>query len=989
MKPIKLELSAFGPFSTMQVIDFTVADNEGIFLISGKTGAGKTTILDAITFALYGSASGSSRSSDNFRCKNAKSDAVCYVKLNFKLGDDEYIIYRQPKQEMPKKRGAGMTVVEHKAELTLPNGEVISQLKVVDAKINAIMGIDCAQFRRIIMLAQGEFKLLLEAPSNIKTELFRKIFGTEQYERFIRAIEKQKKQLLLQCQASKEIRTSLIHSLITAGVSELSQIPNPEVAPSSVILEATDLFLEKKRKELSSKKTELESVEKQISELNIPFAENIVQRFAALKTYQAQLLLLESRQQEMVDMQQKLLKTASASKVREYDKQSQDAESKLLNIRRQLNELKNSKEKEQRTLKEAREEQAKNLERDRRLNIINKEIIVVENLRDKAVDLSKAVSNYNGAELERHKVLTKLAQCELVEKRNVFVEQEQILKKCLVLYKQLAYDIKAVEDYTAQHSQLRTEYIVTYNRFIHMQAAVLAKGLQDNCPCPVCGSLEHPDLASGGDVVSEIELENKKQKLDEALENLKTADAKAKSTMILLNDALSEEKIAEELLYNSNDLIKSEYYETKEAHDQVSRQLKELNSSIDGTFMHDADIATERKSLNNQLSQLESQISIYMHCSQEIKAEFALLKIEPNEIELKLQRLVSEKLELVNAIDCANQAVAEVSSNLEVITTKIDMLDENLKAEEEQTKALKIQFETELGKNGFSSSTEYKDYLVYVPLIERMEAELKTYSDDCIVTKSQVSSLTNELRNIQEPNLRLLKEQEVLLKNRKEEIASVVTSASSEIAIVTKYKANALSEYQKNEKQEILLGNLSTVYDVANGKNATRISFETYVLITYFCDIIAFANQHLDKMTNGRYKLLRKQDIAAHGAGSGLDLEILDNDNMQIRAVSTLSGGESFYASLALALGLADVVKMYSGAIRIDTLFIDEGFGTLDDESLDRAVETLLSLREDGRLVGIISHVERMREKIGLILQVKSGKQGSSVIFSKYGETTK
>ncbi|MEG0854134.1 MAG: SMC family ATPase, partial [Angelakisella sp.] len=335
MKPLTLTMSAFGPFSALQTIDFTQAAQSGIFLISGKTGAGKTTILDAITFALYGRASGSSRKSENFKSKNASAEDECYVILTFLLDDKEYTIRRRPKQELEKKRGGGTKIAEQRAELTLPSGEVLDSPTEVNQKIIELMGIDCEQFKRIIMLAQGEFKELLEASSRTKMELFRKIFGTEEYDRFTKNLDKRKKELSARWENSLTVRRRLVDNLSRNGVLRLTDSANPEHLEAATLGDIVKEYIEGQQKRLDDCKGQLAILEKEREGIDLTAALERARRFAERERLTAEVLRLSEGKQEYENIEKRLKLAAEAKIIAVREEQWQSVKSRLATHRKQ------------------------------------------------------------------------------------------------------------------------------------------------------------------------------------------------------------------------------------------------------------------------------------------------------------------------------------------------------------------------------------------------------------------------------------------------------------------------------------------------------------------------------------------------------------------------------------------------------------------------------------------------------------------------------
>lgn len=768
MKPVTLTMSAFGPFVGETVVDFSTAAKSGIFLIGGRTGAGKTTIFDAITFALFGKASGSNRRSENFKSNGASADRECFVTLTFSLADGVYTVRRRPKQEVQKKRGEGTKVAEQRAELTLPDGTVMDSLSRVDEKIQALLGLDCEQFRRIVMLAQGEFRQLLEAPSTTKMELFRRIFGTGEYDRFTKELDSRKKALAARWETSVDARRRLVENLAKNGVARLAQSENPHLLPKDTLTTIVTEYLADCKTTLAAEKKALEQVEKAREAISLPAAAALFDKFGERERLTAQATQLAQQEPEAKNWVIRLKKAGDAR--------------------------------------------------------------VIELREQEWAGAKKRLAQHT-AQQEAQTAETALAQKALVAARRQQAgnpaRQQQL--------EQLAGDM-----------------------VLCRQIAILARGLAPGKPCPVCGATQHPMLS--GDTP---------QKTEGLEETLRVQT------------------------------------------DSLEARQKKLRQEITGADREAEKAAAAEKAATARVTQLAESIA----------ADFA-------EAQAKKQQV----------IDAMNQS-------------------------------------------GFTDRAAYQAALADLVDEKKLRASLENHQSQVAIAGARLVTLNAELAEKNPPDMEALREQYQVLTTQKNRLNSSVMTLGGSLELCKNQWNRLETELAEGENVQEKLATVTELHRRASGDNPLALTFETYILTSYFEDIIRVSNRHLAKMTDGRYQLLRMEDTAGFGARSGLDLEVLDNDVGQKRPVTTLSGGEGFKASLALALGLADVVRIYSGAIRLDTLFIDEGFGTLDAESRDSAVDTLLSLRQEGRLVGVISHMETLRERIGTVLEVTGGKNGSTARF--------
>lgn len=768
MKPLQLTMSAFGPFCQVTTIDFRQAQRSGIFLISGKTGAGKTTILDAITFALYGKASGSSRKSENFRSKTAPPQLECYVILTFILDDKEYTVRRRPRQELEKKRGSGTKLAEQRAELILPGGEQLDGTAEVNQKLVELLGIDCEQFRRIIMLAQGEFRELLEASSKSKMELFRRIFGTEEYDRFTKQLDRRRKELAQQWESSIAARRRLIENLARNGITELAEAQSPEHLAGETLEALIGGYLAVQRSRMEETNKQLAEVERQRDGLNLAAALQQAERFKERERLTAEVLKLNESRGEYESLETRLRLANEAKVIALREEQWQSVKTRLATHQKQL-EQEEARAGTARTAAEAaaREQQQKP-QRQQRLEALAGELVLCR------------------------------------------------------------------------------------------QTVLLAGTLTPGDPCPVCGSLHHPRPARGD-----------------------------------------------------------------------SGTVKEGEGV--------AAIEQQQRSLREQMERSD------------------------------------------RAAAAADAAVKATEARLGQLATTL----QEERVEVAEKKALVVEA---MKASGFTDRAPYEAALADLPRAQALQQQSANYLRRTTELSARLAAITSELGSIPPPDIPALRAQHDGLTLRRQQLLDAAMKLSANLELCDNQWQQLQRELRAGEGTAAELGQLTELSTCAAGGNPQAVTFETYILTTYFEDIIKVSNRHLSGMTGGRYALLRMEDRAASGAYSGLDLEVLDHNDGAVRATSTLSGGEGFKASLALALGLADVVRLYSGAIRLDTLFVDEGFGTLDSESLSSAIDTLLSLRQEGRLVGIISHVEALRERLGTVLEVCQTAHGSTAQFVEMGQ---
>ncbi len=892
MKPIKLIISAFGPYKDRVNIDFSKLGENGIFLITGDTGAGKTTIFDAISFALFGEVSGSNRPIQSLRSDFADIEQETYVELEFMHKDINYVIRRNPEYERPKKRGEGTTKKSADASLQYEK-EVISGIKNVDTKIEEILGINAKQFKQIAMLAQGEFLKILFAESKDRTEIFRKIFDTDIYNLIAKKLKEKLKE-------SNDELNSLRQAFIT-NVDNIIWSEEKEVL-DKLYVENILVELKNEIKKNENEKLEIDN-EVEDKEKNIKKKEDAV-----------------SQQTKIND---NIIEFNNLVKLREkYQNQAE----KIKNIKDRIN--KNQLIKERISPKEEKIEIERNTIKD-----IAKEI---ENII-KSIRLKEEAEKESSKKLENVEKIGNIFKeySKDTEYKNELVNNLQIIEKAEKMQDDKLEAVKEYEKAEKEYIDLNNEYLSKEDEFFKEQAGILAEKLELNKPCPVCGSLEHPNIAKKSDsVLSKEELE----KLKTDLEDKQKLKQSKQENCISINSSLKtlikeNEGIFEDITENNMDfsILKSRISEEK--------GKKEIT------------ITTNEETLK----------SLYY----EVKNED--LEIESFEYE-------KFKEEIINKI---NEERNKLIQEQTVFKTK----NKQLEQERKTLNKYEEDYMLEIKKLGFNTEKEYKDILMTDEQIKKENERIEKYNTNVITNNTKIDGLEKEVKNKKLVDLTDLNNELILdrteLKKKQDKQLDIISKFNNNKKIYSKLKETGI-DLNKKEKECAMLEDLSKT---ANGTlpNKKRIEFEQYVQATYFDMIIAEANKRLLKMTEGRFVLVRKENPERQSDRIGLDLEVIDNYTGKKRDVKSLSGGESFKAALSLALGLSDVIQSYSGGVVIDTLFIDEGFGSLDTESREQAINTLSLLIDGNKLVGIISHVTELKERIDKKIIVTKTNEGSRV----------
>lgn len=827
MRPLMLEFCGLGPFPTENKIDFEKLAKEGLFLISGPTGSGKTTIFDAISYSLFGEVSGEERSKENLRSDFAVPEKKTYITLSFSHRGKEYMVERTPRYERPKMRGEGMTVTKEEATLHLPNGDIVTGFSQVNQEIQGILGIDYDQFKRLSMLAQGEFQQLLVAKSSERVEIFRSIFQTQIYQKIQKIAREKGRQLYL---SLKELVTTMEE---TGNISLSSQ-------------EYTDA---KERGDFHKMIEILEKNQKTLAEENKIINDNLVG--------------MRQRQMEQINYLQTL-------------KNGKDVYEKLLLKENQLEEkniklkaaylLDQKKQQELESLAEKREEKYEQRLRFEELQKLVFQYKKLQNeIKERKEDQLQQEVRIQAAQLQKWK-----------EEENQRIQQKKQTER-----KKEEYQRKEIV-----WKQEKNLWMKLQSEFFAANIGMIADSLEEGKPCPVCGSIEHPNKAKSEN--STVTKEDVKIQEDKSL--------------------------------------------------KAEQQYQECYHQLLEWMQRD--------------QMLEEQM--------DEKPEVTL--ISPEEAVQYKTKSVSEETECLQ----------KIQNELQAMGGKLDAVKEQLKdipdinEMEHQYQEL-VAFVEKFDREQKENQKTLKEHEIQLSNVEVQMKEVKKKKSEI-----QINEISEEEIHQKEIQIDLGKEKISVLEGKKEqnqiEFHEVKTALSS------------LKEKEiRKEELEKKYGIVGDVEKLLNGDNGLRLTFEQYVLITYFNDILKAANTRLLKMTNGRYEMYRQENILDGRRKDNLEIEVLDYYTGKKRPVKTLSGGESFKAALCLALGLSDIVQNNVGGIEIDVLFVDEGFGSLDQESLDQAVEVLMELADGKRLIGIISHVTELKSRIDQQIQINKKNKGSKV----------
>ncbi|EAA0405833.1 SMC family ATPase [Listeria monocytogenes] len=1018
MRPIKLTMQAFGAYAKKEVIDFEKLGTEQIFVISGKTGAGKSTIFDAISFAIFGKANTFDRESFSMRSHFATDKEITEVTLAFRLKDKIYQISRIPQQEIAKQRGNGTTTSPQKAELyELINDEMkllASSVRDVNTKMEELIQLNVDQFRQILMIPQGEFRELLVSDSKEKEVILQRLAHTVYYEKVENLLwEKQKQAEILVVEARKKV----------AELAELS-LPGVEVSGKTTseisVLQAE--AIQSEQMILTELENKLSIIRKQTSEAveKVTLAKEQLLDWQNLDKYTEEIATLEIEKDFYQAIEVRLEAAKRASNLRSQDalcirlkEQLETAEQTEKQVAFEAEEVKVQ-------FSHVKKQKEALAEKEAELEINKRTLFQLEEMEPKILELEMISIQKRRAELEWKEATTLLeeivnseqkiiAELQSVESRLVEINQaeltylevinkrttvEAIIEKEQELVskrmKMVAWDSeKQTEEQKlvqllAEKAEIETTIEQEETKLQKEQAATIAAHLHDGEACPVCGSDSHPALAKFGETANLETLEVAKGKLHEKLLAITTTEKTISQLEWQLNEwagikELSLTEVQQTLTENiqlANNLAEQiAQLQAKVAQKEtIQATLESLNNKQNETITEKNKVALEVEKLHQQVQMVSGKLS---YLEQSIPTEFRDKVV----FESKKKEL-SEKIEA--HIKQANQVDA-LFRQTEKETTRLEStLQSAQKTTVDAKDALQVQreiFKEAMKQNDFLSYDAYKQAFMSAEEQKIQEEKVADYERKRHLAVSRQADLKEKLQNKQKPNIEQL---EFIMKEKQLELSQSEENTMKQREFVTKRKElveNYQNSIQTVEQAEENYADIGLLADAARGKNARRLTFERYILAMFLDTIIHRANHRLSKMTSGRFELQRKMEKAKGNVQSGLELEVFDEYTGLTRHVKTLSGGESFKTSLALALSLAEVVQEMAGGISLETMFIDEGFGTLDPESLEAAVECLLETQENGRLVGIISHVPELKERISARLEVTATNHGSTTKF--------
>lgn len=1000
MMPISLTLSAFGPYPDTITIDFESFQEDGLFLITGPTGSGKTMIFDAMIFALYGKTSGQIRQTDSLRCDHALNEIPTFVEFSFSLHQQNYTIKRNPKYYLKGKK----TPKQPSALLILPDGKMVEGIKEVNQKMISLLGVDDQQFKQICMIAQGEFTKLIMASSDEREKVLRELFHSETYQKL-----EEKLKVHLKVYQDK-------YDLLLNKRKDLMQ---------ELQVEDHQEYLSKQTKLIASQQKEYDDLKKDLDQkkqqLQLYRLQN--QRLIQLKDLKQQFQDLKKQENDYQELnktvdtlkkaqetnylyisyikQQKKLQTLNLNqedflkqlKKLEKDYQEKKVQADFLDYKQQ------TKEKLQNQIQETKQliNQIYQYQNDyQNLQTLKQQYRMLD--EEHKLFLKKKEKFENGLQRDQERIQSEQqvqSKYELIKQQYVRLNEQKVKVHQLSDYYDQILKLNEnksdlQEEYTVVEKQVDHEKM-QYNQmeklYFRKQAGIFALQLKEDQPCPICGSLHHPHPAQieKEDITKEkLDQQAKKVKqqehrLQDILQKILLSNQKkemlVKQTKQLSSELNIQEEISKEIFIKELDHLSKDEKRMKKEYLELQDELKYIQKLKKSVALSLKDMSTyESKELKQAQSLENIQVQIHQLSG---KLDDSMRQYEIGEVNKNYQQVQKKYRQLSLEIETIQQDYEKVKNKYLEIKTKISSLNQQIIQEQEIYDELDNKYHTAL--DAFINEEEFLNLKTQINQISILE---KKYQDYLISLKSlneQIISLENEVKDSTYVDLSSLSETIKEVNQQLREKNDDLEKLKIDYSLKEKMIKDIQKINQQLEKDEDTYQRYLDLYNLASGKNNARVSIERYVLATYFENMLIYANVIMKQLSQGRYQLLRKDDAGKGRSQQGLELDVFDQESGNIRSIKTLSGGESFKAALSLALGLSRMVQDYAGGIELNTLFIDEGFGSLDSQSLDQAMNCLMELHHENKLIGIISHVSDLKDRIERQLVVER-KQKQSVI---------
>lgn len=1016
MKPIKLSMTAFGPYRDTETIDFTELESNQIFVISGATGAGKTTIFDGICFALYGSVSGEEReNAGNVRSDFATDDLHTSVELIFQIKGKKYRVFRQLGHVKKGNKSATGDKTEFVEIVDGNEVPVLDSHRVRDLnlKLEELIGLTKDQFKQIVMLPQGEFRKLLTSDSKNKEAILRKIFKTESFDQMTNRLKLKKTEAekqLAAIQAEEQAFIQIIQDTIPQRESKVFDVLAQQYKSTTQLIEGLeeearfyDVLTSTQQTLLEEQKSVVESVQKEFNH-----AEQFNKEFDEFEAAQKEKARLKLHETVINDQKKRLNEAEKAEHIIPYEQTYRTQRKDLVNLQDQLEKIQKQSDEAAKVFEEAQKiykefqlnvpTQQKNLEQLKEWNRILPFYAEVTNLQKQL-----EIKRLSFEKMEKEIAKWTEQSLDLKSEMTVLNEEKQKLKQTAEHFEkvfeekskvdQVVHRAQKVEMYQKELQQLETtqlelkkqfnmsksHYLQLEKNWISSQAFILAEQLVDGEPCPVCGSKNHEkihDLAVKVVTKEELDAANQEKQLREKEIHTIQAKINQMNDSIMQENKLIEEVTTEGLAYLL--VIQQQLSEQLQLIQQSRTKLKEIELLISEKEQSLEKLRISTNDLNLKMSESSTEITELQLLIREKIVQLPKSFEHQSQLENSIEELVKITSLFERELKNATAQYEQTLKNTTSLLTSYENQQRYVSQAEDKLAIAEAQFKEKVLEAGFENGKEYTSARLLPEQLLAIRQEIEQFNQQLYALEQQIEKNRNKFEQKEKFEL--------------EKIQSKLTAASSLLTQrinelnntvhLTKNIDRMLLQMKKaNDEKEALekrAGNIIKLYDLLSGKNSKKISFERYLQIEYLEQIIQAANERLLPLSNGQYRLSRSERLDSNGKQSGLSLDVYDTYTGQERDVKTLSGGEQFNASLCLALGMSDMIQSFRGNVQMETMFVDEGFGTLDEEALAKAIDTLVELQKSGRMIGIISHVAELKDTIPATLLVKKSKEGYS-----------
>ncbi|MFD5259422.1 AAA family ATPase [Bacillus wiedmannii] len=1022
MRPIQLIMTAFGPYKQKEVIDFNDLGDHRIFAISGNTGAGKTTIFDAICYVLYGEASGEERSDTSMlRSQFADDNMYTSVELTFQLKGKRYEIKRQ----LGHKKQGNKTITGHAVELY----EVIDEEKVpavdrfhvtdVNKKVEDLIGLSKHQFSQIVMLPQGEFRKLLTSETENKEEILRRIFKTDRYKLMRELLDQKRKQwkdVLQEKQKERELYFRNVFKLPIRDGALLETLVEQEHVNTHQVVEALEQETAVYKAEVEQLQVEQDVQTKQLKDAETRFhaAKSVNEKFIDLQQKNEKYNTLQENRTVIERKETSFKRGEQAKRLLPFEQWHEEAmqnEQKAESLLKQIIakkenimsnfELAQGKYEAVKNKEPEREDAKKLVQRleelqsiiaslaEKQLNLQNAEIQIGK-LKESMQNLDRQLEEHTNQKQLMSSELQQLEQAleqyvAKVEELTNMREDAKVLKQAYDVWQEKQKFEKEKETAFTKMQEAVRAYENMERRWLSEQAGILALHLHDGESCPVCGSTNHPKKATEqSDAIDEKELNDLRDKKNLAEKLHVQLEEKWNFYHLQYEQIIVEvkkrgyrsEKLDEtySALVHKGKQLATEVNTLKaseETRKQTAVNIKSVEEKVDALQKQKREVETEQHRTEMECMQLRTS---YDHDKKNIPENLQTVqawKVQFDQAMQQLRLMEDEWKKVQEAYQHWQNENIRIKAEQEGASTQF----ESAKLKKEETFA---RFMKELEQSGFTNQITYKEAKLSDAEMEMLQKEIQGYYSSLEVLAKQIEELHAELKDKEYMDITALGEHIKDLEINLDIIKEKRQRAQNAVTYIFDLHENIRRIDEQIHEEEKAFQELVDLYEVMKGDNESRISFERYILIEYLEQIVQIANERLRKLSNGQFYLKRSERVEKRNRQSGLGLDVYDAYTGQTRDVKTLSGGEKFNASLCLALGMADVIQAYEGGISIETMFIDEGFGSLDEESLTKAVDALIDLQKSGRFIGVISHVQELKNAMPAVLEVTKQKDGCS-----------